>query len=286
MNNEISDDGVYPDTRLPIFLGNEFVEGFLGYIVDGELGEKPVYSDFKKAFTERIYTVNETQANYRTINHWGDTGLLLDDSERGSGWRKFNLIELCWLAVIQELRTVGFSLEKIKVLKDAIFKDGSVDGVQEDVSFLGYCLMNVIQRNDMLVVVDNTGRGTIIMEAQYLRSQKTRPLPQTMVTVSLNKIYATVADQPELKKKNQYLAPLSEKEMELLVNIKTNKELTGVNLKIKDNQIDRANFTTIKLNPENAVAEVREMLKNGERSEIIIRQENGKAVCIEVTTKT
>ncbi len=68
----------------------------------------------------RSYTVGTSNISYRVINHWDKAGLLPQGLKDGAGWRKFSLVEMVWLKVIQHFREYGFSLDKIARAKKSL----------------------------------------------------------------------------------------------------------------------------------------------------------------------
>lgn len=276
------------DTQLPLFHGNEFLEEFFRFIASEGSQFQTLYEIHKTEFNRKLYRVADATGSYRNINHWEKNGLLLDNPERGEGWRIFSLTELCWLEIVDELRGVNLGLQEIKKLKDGIFKELSSDGVTDDTSFFNFCLSNVILQNDMLLVVDKIGRGTIIIEAEYLRSQMSEdrpPLPPTIITINLNKIYATIVGEGKLKQKNQYLFPLSPKEIEILANISFKKGLSDVNIKVREKEISRINFVTKEQNPDEILSKIKTELHNGENKTLTINIQDGKVVSYEQVDK-
>lgn len=68
----------------------------------------------------RSYTVGTSNISYRVINHWDKAGLLPQCLKDGAGWRKFSLVEMVWLKIIQRFREYGFSLDKIARVKKSL----------------------------------------------------------------------------------------------------------------------------------------------------------------------
>jgi DNA-binding transcriptional MerR regulator len=262
-----------------------FMEDFFGYLADTEEGVVPKYTDIKKLLSERDYTVTDTDSTYRTINHWDTEGLLLQATERGSGWRKFNIAEICWLKIVAELREVGMGIEEIKKLKYSIFNEWSTEGEPEDFSFLNVCLISVVKGIDMLVVVDKNGNGTITPESNYLEQQLENPCPITVITLNLNMIYGTVMQNDEIGRKNQYRTHLHEKEILTRRELLRDSNLTEITYKVKDHKLTRAYLKSQKIEPENSVDELRnQLLKQGDKN-ITFKTKDDKTVVVEVIKK-
>ncbi|MFT3909360.1 MAG: MerR family transcriptional regulator [Ferruginibacter sp.] len=73
-----------------------------------------------KNLVERKFYIGEASISRKNLNHWEKEGLI-PYNYKESGWRKFSLVEFAWLRIINELRNLGFSLEKIKVIKGQLF---------------------------------------------------------------------------------------------------------------------------------------------------------------------
>jgi hypothetical protein len=143
----------------------------------------------------------------------------------------------------------------------------------------------VIMKQDVILITDAEGLGNFCLVADYENSQIIQPLPASYVVVSLNSIYAKVTNKPDYARKNTPLFVLSEKEQEVVAKIGLEK-VSEVNLKAEGGRITKADYKTKKVNPENAIDELREMIKEGGRKEITFKMENGKFVFVERTNKT
>jgi DNA-binding transcriptional MerR regulator len=138
---------------LPIPQATDFQQGYLSYKND----ITKQYEEIKNLFRNRPYKASDTGVSYRNISHWENEGLLISDNDRGEGWRKFNLTEVSWIAVIAELRKIGVGLDKIKVLKEAI-SDNEKSGIE----LLEFGIVNaVIHKNDMIIAMDTEGKGAL-----------------------------------------------------------------------------------------------------------------------------
>lgn len=56
----------------------------------------PQYDKLRTIFREKKHSIAQTSTTYRVINHWSEIGLINGDTQQGSGWRKFSLIDLIW----------------------------------------------------------------------------------------------------------------------------------------------------------------------------------------------
>ena len=61
-----------------------------------------------------------TDQTYRVIGSWVEYGLL-DDSKDGSKWKKFSLLDLLWIKIIDRLRDFGYPIRSIEKVKRSLF---------------------------------------------------------------------------------------------------------------------------------------------------------------------
>ncbi|MBS1773960.1 MAG: MerR family transcriptional regulator [Bacteroidetes bacterium] len=85
----------------------------------GRENPKALY-EIGMAFVERKYYIGDVGINRRILNHWDKKGLL-PYAFNELGWRRFSFFEYVWLKCIYKYRELGISLEKIKIIKEALF---------------------------------------------------------------------------------------------------------------------------------------------------------------------
>ena len=227
------------------------------------------------------YKVSDTDETYRVINSWSDSGLLLDEGERTNGWRKFSLLDLHWLQIIKELRTLGLGLDKINTLKSYLFKNDSL------LNF-GFFIAQTIGKQDIILIMTPTGEGCFLREQEYYNFQRANPLPNTFIVISLNKIYADLVKKPELRNKNEKLKmiPVDDREINILSKIAFEPELKEVNIKSKNRKIDKVYYKKHKDNVGNVDELVRNFRKAGGNGDLVIKKQDGKLVAVEQIDKT
>jgi DNA-binding transcriptional MerR regulator len=258
------------------------------FAINGEWFEKQ-FSEFVMSETgltirtylgNKKYKVSDTNETYRVINSWSDSGLLLGEDDRKNGWRKFSLTDMVWLQILKELRELGLGLDKLRDLKGSLFK--------EDRTLLfEFFIAQTIGKKDIVLIVTKNGDGSFIRETEYHNFQIITPTPTTFIVVSLNKIVAEVTGKPELKEKNESTPILiNDREREIINKIAFENDLKEIVIKPKDGKINRVEFKTEKINPEQVIAEITKALKDGKRKELIIKQEDGKVVIMGRVDKT
>lgn len=248
-------------------------------------GDEKEYVEAREFLTTPQYRVSQTGETYRAINNWDEKGLLFDNDERENGWRKFSLTELVWIHCLRELRTFGFSMTALKRLRDSLFVFETLKGKSFNQLELAFFITEVIQKQDVMLIVDKDGRGSICLVADYEKSQIIYPLPTSYVIISINKLYGEITKQPKYSKKNTPLFVLSDKEQKILYEIAFGG-VQEVKMTAKENRIHRIEFKKNIQNPDGVISKIREEIKDGKRKRISIEVQDGKIIAMENTEKT
>lgn len=125
------------------------------------------------------YTVSQLKQSYRVINHWCEAGLIdwIRDGEKG--WRKFNVYEVVWLRIIEELREFGFGLDKLKTAKRFIL-------VEQDME--RYMVAVLALQRDIEIVVYNDWRAFFATKSLKLKMDSAGKLERPHIAISFNAI--------------------------------------------------------------------------------------------------
>ena len=246
--------------------------------------EKPSFKKTLNSYTEEIYTTSDTGETYRTINSWDSDGLLLTLPNRNSKWRKFSLVEIIWIYIIRELRSFGFSKKKILKLRDCLFPTLPNGKISETTKFKQY-LLSVVAKRDVYLVVTPDGKGDLAIDIEVIETERSKKgLPKTYTMISINKLCAEFTGNEEYNKKNQFLYIPTDKELNLLNEVKNSNDIKEVTMTIKDNKIKRLNYKK-EQNPKEAINILNKILKEGGRKEVNIKIENGTVVYAEEIDK-
>jgi len=158
------------------------------------LGEK--LTSIRKNTRKRRVSISSTSQSYRVINHWSQEGLLLKQKGRGSGWRKFSLIDIIWIGIIGDLRKIGYPLDKIKSVKKSIFhktKDG-----KEDTLYFELFMGRMVFKDNVLLVITPGGEADLCLDREYINSQFFGPFPSPHIVIRLNEIFSRSVKREEL----------------------------------------------------------------------------------------
>lgn len=138
--------------------------------IDFELG----YSDYSnseesvsisKLLNDKLFKPKSGDFSYRIINHWESNDLLSSERNNGKGWRKYSVMDLVWLYIIQDMRTFGISLDLIKKVKRSLIKtntDGS--GIFPLLEY--YSSISLINTACYLLIFSN-GQAHPVTEHEY-----------------------------------------------------------------------------------------------------------------------
>lgn len=72
------------------------------------------------------FGLKELNVSSRVLQHWSMRGILPDKERQTDENHKFNFVELIWLKIVIELRSIGVSLRSIKTVKHWFLKERSI----------------------------------------------------------------------------------------------------------------------------------------------------------------
>jgi MerR HTH family regulatory protein len=98
------------------------------------------------------FSVSATGETYRTINFWESSGLIDNNREESSEWRKFTFLDIVWIMVIKELTDFGYPIKKTQIVKENLCH--SVEG---EISLLVEYLYSFQLKSYKVLIVYNDG---------------------------------------------------------------------------------------------------------------------------------
>lgn len=115
------------------------------------------YNERVPRFRDSVRPIKVTGQSYRAINNWESNGLLENARPQKSGWRRFNLKDLVWIRIISDLRSFGYPLKKLKLVKDRLWmaeegKESLLDQLILSFTKLDYKLLLVYPNGDIKVL--------------------------------------------------------------------------------------------------------------------------------------
>ena len=266
-------------SKTPLILHNILLKDYLN-----NLSDNPSYKKTLDSYTEEIYKASDTGQSYRTINSWDSAGMLITLPNRNSKWRKYSLVEIIWIYIIRELRSIGYSKKKILKLKDCIFPTLPNKDISDTKKFKQY-ILSIVAKRDVYLIVKPDGEGDLAVDIELLETERNNPdFPNTYTMISVNKLCAEFTGNKDYLKKNQFLYIPTNKELNFLNEVKNTKEIKEVSLQVKNNVITRINYKK-EQNPKETILFLNRILKEGGRKEVNIKIENGTIVYTEEVDK-
>jgi DNA-binding transcriptional MerR regulator len=229
----------------------------------------------RESISDKRYKASDTEITYRTLNSWSEAGLLNEPSDREAGWRKFSLADICWVIILSELRKLGLSLEKLKILKDTVNSTRKKHIIPHFNSFIALSLT----RDDVMLVIAPTGEGSLGLELDYKITKMLGLLPDTHIVANVSEFTGRIFNKSSIKK--DFPITLTNKELGIIAQIRSNDRLENVSIDIRNKNINRVRFTNKSRNPEEYLNAVREMVSKGGYRDIVLKVEKNKVVCME-----
>jgi len=250
----------------------EFIR-FLNYFDDRN-------STLFKIINEKRNRLDKSKFTYRIINHWQKEGLISDDRPSGKGWRSYSLMDMVWLNVITELRKFGYSLEKIKLVKESLISPLINHKEKHQLPFLEvYVALALINKEPTYLLVFDNGEALPVTTKEMVNAIQFKTIGNH-IQISINNILQKIYPKKDLKPRFKTFIKLSDEEFELMALVRTGN-YESITIKNKDGQIERLEAT------EHLKADERitELLKSGKFQNIEIKQQGGKVVCVKRTIK-
>lgn len=250
------------------------------YVLLSMYRDEEKYKKFHKQITEKTHPISTTEESYRVINHWDEKKLLLDSPDREAGWRKFSLLDILWISIIRELRSVGLGIPEITTAKHKLFECFSFNESTDTTYFEVFMMLAYTRKADISLIVLPDGNSALTNEEDLQSAEALFSRYKTFIKISINTLLAEILKNPELGKKNTHLLSLDEKQTELLIKPFENDNLKSANLTYREGKLEKIDFVYDEQNPEDLVTKIHKLLKDKERKEIIIKQEDGGKVTL------
>jgi hypothetical protein len=240
---------------------------------------EPEFKSMHQILQERKYTVSETGVPYRVINHWENKKIMPDGAKDQQGWRKFTLVELAWLRIVQRLRDFGFSLQKIRDTKEQIINWNKKTEVYP---FFEFALAQAcFTDKDIYLVIYPTenmsNRNAYLLFSEEIEMEKLIYGYKDMVLISLKSIAIELGlTAPDAQKK----LGLSEEEIELLDKIR-NTKAKEVTAHLRDKKIERISLKSVEEQPEKLFEILRKQLDSSSNQTITIKKQDDKVLFIQ-----
>jgi len=253
--------------------GDNFWIEFSQYCFPSEDKRGKKIKDITNTLTEKKFTIKNTDASYRAVNHWSNLGLL-DDSrpEEAKGWRKFSVVDLVWLKALAEFRKFGVALDKIKVGYEAL---------KEFDRLLEFGVFSAIMRNAIYLVIFSDGYIELA-NREALSAGESLGLLQdsSYLVISINNCLRDIFPDNDLRPHlNNF--QLSDKEISVLSALRIGKH-DEINIHKKNGDVDRIDTKTTHTGDIGKLSDILNTVSNGD---FVIKKKDGKISFIEKVNK-
>jgi len=234
---------------------------------------------FSCRLNRKTGTVNKDAGKeYWLINQWDNEGLISTGRDAARQWRKFSLMDMIWLDIIEDLREFGFGMDKIRKVKEQI-QISVCDTVQEYPLLEFFVFMIISEHLPVFLKVSLSGDIVFVL--------------QDTLALSMNDgtgkgVVLTVNDYVRQKLPTLYISPcfrrwseLDDSEAELIEMIREGI-YQQVGVKLKDGRINLLEGTE---RIDARQTRIVELLKSEEFQNIELKQELGKVVSVCRTVK-
>lgn len=238
-----------------------------------EVGQQ--ISEFLNRKTVKI---DRDDFSYRLINHWEEHDLILDPRPDGKGWRRFNVVDVVWLHLIQKLRKFGLSIERITGVKNS-FGDWQTEESDRWMKLEYYIALAFAMRLPVYLLVFEEEEALIATESDYAGALGLSTIGDH-ITIKLNPILQRLFPNKDLKPKSQHIFSLQSEEVPILEMLRL-KDFESILIKRKSGKIVLFEGTEIVDNEKRII----EILKEADHQNIEIKQSDGKVRHIRRTVK-
>lgn len=252
-----------------IYIGDGFLIAIGGYLQDKKEGKK-----YTNVLTEKKFTIKDTDTTYRVINHWSKLGLFDDDRpDDNKGWRKFSIVDLTWLQILNELRSFGMSLDKIKT--------GYAE-IKETCDILECGISLCFLKKGINVIIFSDGHIEVVPREAVTSSESIGYLKEASYLVislnnCLNRLFPSKNFSPTLQ-----TFELSEKEVSLLAELRFSG-CDEISVHMRDGTIHRIDTKSKDVGEIGKLSDILNAIKDGD---FTVKKQDGKILYVEKIKKT
>ncbi|MBT3934245.1 MAG: MerR family transcriptional regulator, partial [Bacteroidetes bacterium] len=177
-----------------IFRGIDFELGFSDYTSSDES------NSVSALLNKKTHKPAAGDFSYRIINHWESNDLLSSSRTNGKGWRRYSVMDLVWLYIIQDMRTFGISLDLIKKVKKNLIEVQSEE-VSKFPLLEYYVSISMLNEAVYLLVFEN-GQAHPVTEKEYA-SNREFSSKNNHLQININNILQKIFTDKPIKAKSK-----------------------------------------------------------------------------------
>jgi hypothetical protein len=246
---------------------DDIMEGIMDFVLD---------KDLKQSFQEEK-TRKTTEKSKRVLSYWVKKGIIKPAKRAKEGaWFYFDRIESIWIDIVSQIREFGFDLDKILLVRKALFQD-----VLKDFRMIDFCLMCSVLREPYLMTINAKGETGFSTANMYRKEIAKRNLPPHLVF----NFYALAKDAfPNnnftLGLRDPQTAELSLEEMKILYYLRTG-DFQEIKVRLNDGETYLLEATR-KMDASDKIIDI---IRKAQYQNIEVKVENGRTVYISATEK-
>lgn len=164
-----------------------------------------LYEDLpiKKQLNEKRFRLEEEQVSSRVLNHWQELGVIIENREKGKGWRKFSISELIWISIVVKLRRFGLDLEKIKSVRTYLDTYNNSKS-QSDCPLLDFYITYALSASmPVSLLVFDSGEAMFLRQIEFAASKDLGLIKDDFISIDLSQIVSNIFKNR--KQKTDYL---------------------------------------------------------------------------------
>jgi hypothetical protein len=215
---------------------------------------------------EPIYSASKLGISRRVLSHWRSIGLL--DVLEG----KLSLVDVFWIKIMQDLRSFGVSLPKLKEAKKFLFED--INGVTLIEFYLTLALTQ--KKKDFFVVVTSSGVASIATTSELETSEVFGLLDEDYIKINIRRLLGEILESYNISPLVENRIALQKGEDSVLSAIRSG-DFQEVTVSMGDGIITRITKTESSPNPD-AIKILRDSFKRGVYGKVEVLLKDGKVV--------
>lgn len=253
-------------------------EGWELAVAEYAFGDAPALKRIRTVLREKRFTVKDSEATYRLINHWTDLGLVEDSARQSEeGWRRLSLVDLIWIKTLAEMRSFGVPLETLQAVRNSIFKVPKNHATRPDFEYaVAHCLVK--KNSSFFLLVFSEGRADVIDQDQLDFNKALGLLSgESYLTISINAICKQVIPSLSIPI-NPISTHLDEKELSVVNAIREGR-YDQIEVHSRDGKVNRIELKERRQGRQEKIDELISKISFGE---VTVKFQNGKPVLTEV----
>jgi DNA-binding transcriptional MerR regulator len=234
--------------------------------------------NISKKLNNKNNRLDHNEISYRLINHWEKLNIVDPKRDVQNGWRKFSIIDLVWICIVNKLRIFGISLDQILHAKEQLSKIGI-----SNIEFSEYPLLEMYVMlallNKLQVHFYFFENGTVDLATQAEADFSSSLLPmKDHLQIDINNLVKKIFPKITRTPKNEITFSLKPEELDLIYMLRMDN-FESIRIKLEDGKIERIEGTEILENDSRIIDIIRQQAYQN----IEIKQKDGKTVQIKRT---